>query len=74
LKEFKQIEAMCKKYYDTKTVKYYILHMLKVDDKRSDYIVAIPWYAEDDLDFVEYAAFEQMLYYALIFSYDKILN
>jgi hypothetical protein len=40
--------------------------MLKVDvDKRLGYTVVIPWYAVDCFDFVEYAAFDQKLYYAL---------
>jgi hypothetical protein len=49
--------------------------MFKVDDdKRPDYTVAIPWFAEDSFDFVEYAAFDQMLYYAFVYSYYIIPN
>jgi hypothetical protein len=56
-KEFKQIQILREKYYDAKTVKYYLPHMFKVDDdKRPDYVV-------DCFDFVEYAAFGQMIYY-----------
>jgi hypothetical protein len=31
-------------------------------------------YAEDCYDFVEYAAYDQMLYYSLTYSYDMIPN
>jgi hypothetical protein len=49
--------------------------MFKVDEgKRPDYIVAFPWYAVDCFDFVEYATFDQMLYYADRYSYDIIPN
>jgi hypothetical protein len=49
--------------------------MFKVDeDSRPDYTVAIQWYTVDCFDFVEYAAFDQMLYYANIYSYDIIPN
>jgi hypothetical protein len=49
--------------------------MFKVDeDNRPDYTVAIPWYTVDCFDFVEYAAFDQMLYYADTYSYYIIPN
>jgi hypothetical protein len=49
--------------------------MIKVDeDKRPDYTVAILWYVVDCFDFVEYATFNQMLYYADTYSYDIIPN
>jgi hypothetical protein len=49
--------------------------MFKVDeDKRLDYMVVILWFVVDCFDFVEYAAFDQMLYYAEKYSYDIILN
>jgi hypothetical protein len=48
--------------------------MFKVDDKRPDYTVAIPWYVENCFDFVEYSAYDQMLYYTLTYSYDIIWN
>jgi hypothetical protein len=74
LKEFKQIQQL-RKNYDPKTLKYYLPHMFKVDDdSRPDYAVAIPWLAVDCYDFVEYAAFDQMLYYADTYSYDIIPN
>jgi hypothetical protein len=74
LKEFKSIQQLRKNYYP-KTLKYYLPHMFKVDDdSRADYTVAIPWYPVDCYDFVEYAAFDQMLYYAYTCSYDLIPN
>jgi hypothetical protein len=49
--------------------------MFKVDDdSRPDYTVATPWFAMDCYDFVEYAAYDQMLYYADTYSYDIIPN
>jgi hypothetical protein len=42
--------------------------------KKNDYTVAIPWYAVYCFDFVEYAAFDQILYYADRYSYDIIQN
>jgi hypothetical protein len=49
--------------------------MFKVDeDKRPDYSVAIPWYVVDCFDFVEYVAFDQMLYYVDRYNYDIIQN
>jgi hypothetical protein len=49
--------------------------MFKVDeDNKSDYTVVIPWYTLDCFNFVEYAAFFQMLYYADRYSYDIIHN
>jgi hypothetical protein len=63
------------KYYNPKILKYYLPHMLKADkDKRPDYVVVIPWFAVDCFDFVEYAAFNQMLYYADTCSYNIIPN
>jgi hypothetical protein len=74
MKEFKKIQIL-RKNYDPKTLKYYLPHRFKVDDdSRPDYIVAIPWYAMNCFDFVEYAAFDQMLYYADTYSYDTIPN
>jgi hypothetical protein len=49
--------------------------MFKVDDdSRPDYTIATPWFAIDCYDFVEYAAYDQMLYYADTYSYDLIPN
>jgi hypothetical protein len=49
--------------------------MFKVDDdSRPDYTVAIPWHPEDCFDFVEYAAHDQMMYYADRYYYDIIPN
>jgi hypothetical protein len=49
--------------------------MFKVDDdKRPDYTIVIPWFAQDYFDFVEYAAFDQIFYYTLTCSYDIIPN
>jgi hypothetical protein len=74
LKEFKKIQLL-RRNYDLKTSKYYLPHMFKVDeDNRPDYTVAIPWYAVDCFDFVEYAVFDQMLYYANTYNYDTIPN
>jgi hypothetical protein len=56
-------------------LKYYLPHIFKVnEDKIPDYTVAIPWYPVDCFDFVEYVAFDQMLYYADTYSYDIIPN
>jgi hypothetical protein len=68
--KFKQIQALRKKHDVIKKIKkYYIPNMFNVDDdKRPTYTVAIPWYAEDYYDFIEYAAFYQMLYYSLTYS------
>jgi hypothetical protein len=75
LKKFKHMQALREKHYDFKTLIYYILHMSKVDDNKTpDYIVAIPWFQEDCFDFVEYAAFDEMVYYTLIYSYNTIPN
>jgi hypothetical protein len=41
-KKFKQIRTLHNKFYDYKTKKYYLPHIFKVDDKRPDYIIAIP--------------------------------
>jgi hypothetical protein len=49
--------------------------MFKVDeDKRPDYTVTIPWSAIKCFNFVEYTAFDQMLYYTDTYSYDIIPN
>jgi hypothetical protein len=73
--ELKQIEVIGRKYYNSKTVKYYIQHMFKVDDdKRSDYIISILRHADDCFDFVEYTAFGKMIYYTLLHNYDIIQN
>jgi hypothetical protein len=76
LAEFRKLQALRKNYYDIKTVtKYYIPNMFNVDDdKRPTYTVAVPWYAEDCYDFIEYSAFDQMVYYSLTCSYDMIPN
>jgi hypothetical protein len=74
MKEFKQIQTL-RKNYDPKTLKYYFPRIFKVDeDNRLHYTVAIPWYAVDCFDFVEYAAFDQILYYTDRYSYDIIPN
>jgi hypothetical protein len=57
--ELKQIEVIGRKYYNSKTVKYYIQHMFKVDEC---------------FDFVEYTAFGKMIYYTLLYNYDIIVN
>jgi hypothetical protein len=58
LKEFKSIQQL-RKNYDHKTLKYYLPHMFKGDDDSiPDYTVAIPWFAMDCFDFVEYAAYD----------------
>jgi hypothetical protein len=44
------------------------------DDKRPTYTVAVPWNVEDCYDFIEYSAYDQMLYYLLTYSYDMIPN
>jgi hypothetical protein len=59
LKELKQREVLRKKFYDLKTVAYYIPYMFKVDDKRLDHTVPIPWQTEDCFDIIEYPAFNQ---------------
>jgi hypothetical protein len=56
-----------KKFYDPKTLKYYLPDMFKVeDDKMSDYTIEIPWIAQDCFDFVEYTAFDQILYHIFV--------
>jgi hypothetical protein len=56
-------------------LKYSLPHIFKVDDdSRPDYAVAAPWFAMDCYDFVEYAAYDQMLYYVDTYSYDIIPN
>jgi hypothetical protein len=74
LKEFKQIQSL-RKNYDPKTLKYNLPHIFKVDDdSRPDYTVATPWYAMDCYDFVEYVAYDQMLYFVDRYYYDVIPN
>jgi hypothetical protein len=76
LAEFRKTQAVRKKFYDIKTIKkYYIQNMFNVDvDNRPTYTVAVKWYVEDCYDFIEYTAFDQMLYYSLTYSYDMIPN
>jgi hypothetical protein len=74
LREFKLIQSL-RKNYDPKNFKYYLPHIFKVDyDSRPDYIVAILRYPVDCFDFVEYATFDQMLYYVDTYGYDIISN
>jgi hypothetical protein len=74
LKEFQKKKTV-RKNYNSKTLKYYLPRIFKVDEhNKPDYTVAIPWYAVNCFDFVEYAAFDQMLYYADTYSYDIIPN
>jgi hypothetical protein len=74
LKEFKLIQSL-RRNYDPKTLKYYLQHMFKVDeDSRPHYTVAISLFPMDCYDFVEYTAYDQMLYYADIYYYDLIPN
>jgi hypothetical protein len=42
LKEFKKIRTL-RRNYNPKTLKYYLPHVFKVDDKIPDYTVGIPW-------------------------------
>jgi hypothetical protein len=58
-----------------KKKKYYIPNMFNVyDDNKLTYTVAVPWYVEDCYDFIEYAAYDQILYCSLTYSYDVISN
>jgi hypothetical protein len=43
LNEFKQIEPMSKNYYDPKTLKYYLPHILKVN-KKIDLIIQLQFH------------------------------
>jgi hypothetical protein len=49
--------------------------MFNVDiENRPTYTVAVPSNVQDCYDFIEYATFDQMLYYSLKYSYDMISN
>jgi hypothetical protein len=74
--EFRQIQTLRKKHFDTKKIKkYYIPNMFNVDiDNRPTYTVAVPWNVKNCYDFIEYAAYDQILYYSLTYSYDLIPN
>jgi hypothetical protein len=73
-KEFKQIETLREKYYP-KIIKYYLLHIFKIDDdKRPDYTIGILCNVDDYFNFVEYAVFDLMKYYVLMYNYNIILN
>jgi hypothetical protein len=75
IKKFKQMQPSHEKIILISKLLIIIFHIFsRLMIKRPDYAISIPCFHKDCFDFVEYAAFYQIIYYALMYYYDIILN
>jgi hypothetical protein len=74
-KEFEKIKKLRISYYDVRKLAYFLPYMFLVeDDKRLSYLVAIPAFAGDCFNLLEYLAHDNMMDIINKFGYNIIPN
>jgi hypothetical protein len=74
-KEFEKIQKIHASYYNVRTLVYFLSYMFLVeDDKRPSYLVAIPAFAGDCFNLLEYLAYDNMMDIINKFGYNIIPN